>query len=196
MKKVHILIKKGQAMKKIFLLSFLLIPIATQCMLKQSSSKRQLISWQSSSKNNCIKRYKTTARNSIKQDIENFNKQLARAQDWRCVGPNDPLFFLVTCKYPKSTYGYTETKHAPVFNKLSVYHSDPKQLMFSQSIIKAQYNGYSAIGAALLAKEEYDIKKKTIRNLLNAGVVPTEKDNKLARYLKISDILSNVLNRE
>jgi hypothetical protein len=165
-------------------------------MLKQSSYKLELTSWQSSNKNNCIKRYKTTTRNSIKQDVEDFNKQLTRAQDWRSVGPNDPLFFLVTCKYPKSTYGYTETKRSPVFNKLSVYHADPKQLMFSQSILEARYNGYSAIAAALLAKEEYDIKKKTICNLLNAGAIPTEKDKRLARYLKISDQIFNVLNLE
>jgi hypothetical protein len=140
-------------MTKMFFLSLLLIPTAVHCMNKIPCN--------------------------IARERNRLEVALYNARGWIGLRFEDPLQYLVICRYPKHTYGYVETDNE--FYKGALLDHNVETLSKMNMLKNARYKGYSAMGVATLPTDISDQEKnKIIQNLYAAGCRPTEKDIELA----------------
>lgn len=156
-------------MTKMFLLSLLLVPTTIHCM--------KIV--------RCINPvYGKEYLDNIARERNHLEEALWKAQGWKGLRFEDPLQYLVICRYPKYIYGYVETDNE--FYKGALCDHSVETLSKMNMLKNARYNGYSAMGIATLPTDISDQEKnKILQNLYAAGCIPTQKDIELAYALRL-----------
>lgn len=159
--------KVTQCHTSFFYSSFLLFSTATQCIKRDHSQ--------------------ITQENKPKtiQELQNEKKELHDQLSFQWI-PSRPQIHIdiAICKYPKREFQYIEcnhnnTKYSCVTTPIN---ESIQKLKNEMNYLKnGRYNGYSALGAATIAREvSLEEKIVFIQKLLTAGFEPTQKDRELA----------------
>lgn len=187
-------------LNNMLLLSAVTCSLTTQCMLitKQQASKIKpllqkhmfSLSVNQSSKE---KPYTPDPNSPLSDEKDLLNTKLYEARYWRGIASNDPRKYIVPFRYPEHEYGYVE-KNGKFYNNALIDY-DVQKFKEMTILTNARYNEYSGIAGVILAVEsrhtDATVARQLLRKLLDAGMIPTEKDKKLIDYLGESDLLKH-----
>lgn len=183
-------------MKKIFLLSLLLISTASHGMEKETKSilgvmADMILGEESSSGEE--KHLNPDLNSPIAKKIDKLEDALERHQYWRGALDNN-LKYMVICRWPEHKYGYVENNGSGKYYNKPLADYDAETITEMKSVKDARYNNFSGMGALVLAVERNHTPKKDakeiIRKLYSAGMEPTSQDQELAAYFSKSKLLN------
>ena len=191
-------------MKKLFLLSLLFATPITHGMEKEKKEEKGIFSKlgdmlhvasdivlgeQSSEEEHFV----ANDNDPMEKERLKLEKALYEHKNW-AWNKEDGLKYLVIFRYPEHVYGYVENNGAGKEYDKALIDYNSETVAEMKHVINARYDGYSGIGALMLAVGERHTKKRDAKEIMRklhyAGMEPTDNDKKMAAYLKQSKLLN------
>lgn len=179
-------------MKKIFLLSLLLIPATTHGMEKFVEGIEEAAHTLHDKLFGSEEELFTPDPNSPLADkVQKLDDALYADKNWP-FDKEDDIKYLVICRYPEHPYGYVENNGKEYYKPLGNYTA--QEFAEMQHLKSARYEGISAMGVLILGVQKRHTRtrdaKKIMHNFYGAGMQPTKEDQDLATYFGKTKLLN------